>query len=100
MAGPLVGPPDFDITSIGDSVTVEIGAAHVFDMELSMGERLLTTAINLGSQYLVNHDSVLQTTAVKDVLITLKYKHATTTDASLGFYRGALHKLVLLIPSR
>jgi len=37
------------------------------------------------------HSARLETTSVKNILITLKYKH-TVDDASLGFYRSSLHK--------
>jgi len=37
------------------------------------------------------HSNRLETTNVKTLLITLKYKH-TLEDAALGFYRSSLHK--------
>ena len=40
------------------------------------------------------HEKVLETSAVKDLLITLEHKQ-TTGDASLGFYRSSLHEWVL-----
>lgn len=38
------------------------------------------------------HSARLETTAVKTILITMKYKH-TMSDAALGFFRsGAVHQ--------
>ena len=37
------------------------------------------------------HDKVLETSAIKDLLITLEHKH-TMSDAALGFYRSSLHE--------
>ncbi|KZV76606.1 hypothetical protein PENSPDRAFT_747493 [Peniophora sp. CONT] len=37
------------------------------------------------------HEKVLETSAVKELLITLEHKQ-TTGDASLGFYRSSLHE--------
>jgi hypothetical protein len=41
------------------------------------------------------HSNRLETTNVKTLLITLKYKH-TLEDAALGFYRSSLHKSVTI----
>ena len=37
------------------------------------------------------HEKVLETSAIKDLLITLEHKH-TMGDAALGFYRSSLHE--------
>ena len=44
---------------------------------------------------MTKHSNVLQTTDVKEILITMKYKHATVADALLGFFRSSVHKYSL-----
>jgi hypothetical protein len=45
------------------------------------------------------HSQRLETTSVKSLLITLKYKHIIE-DAALGFFRSSLHGSVLCLLQR
>lgn len=43
------------------------------------------------------HSKRLETTGVKTMLITLKFKH-TVDDAALGFFRSSVHECVASDP--
>lgn len=90
IAAPVMGPiSDAVVSSFGDTILVEIG--------LHTGFELTTKAANdLVLEHTIKHaipvhSSRLETTSVKTLTITLKYKH-TVEDASLGFYRSSIHK--------
>ncbi|KAI0032593.1 hypothetical protein K488DRAFT_78380 [Vararia minispora EC-137] len=89
IAAPVLGPvADIFVSTIGDSIIVEIGAHASFKLATELGNDLL---FEEPVKAITNHSRVLETTSVKEILITLKYKH-TITDAALGFYRSSLHK--------
>ncbi|KAJ7136122.1 hypothetical protein C8R44DRAFT_769733 [Mycena epipterygia] len=90
VAAPVFGPVSAEVISMfGDTVLVEVG--------LHAGFSLTATAAN---DLLIEHpikaiipiySKRLETTGVKELTITLKYK-MTVTDAALGFYRSSVHK--------
>jgi hypothetical protein len=97
IAAPVLGPvADVFVSTLGDSIAVEVGAHATFKLATEFGNDLL---FEKPIKALTRHEGVLATTAVKDVLITLKYKH-TMTDAALGFFRSSLHKCVAFIAQR
>lgn len=72
----------------GDTILVEVGLHAGFDLTTTVANDLI---IGHGvSSAIPLHSKRLETTGVKTLLITLKYKH-TIEDASLGFYRSSLH---------
>ncbi|TCD64086.1 hypothetical protein EIP91_004558 [Steccherinum ochraceum] len=89
VASPVMGPvSDMVVSTVGDSILVEIPVHYGFEAATGLAndlviEKPLNHAIPI-------HASRLETTSVKTVMITLKYKH-TTEDAALGFYRGSVH---------
>ncbi|KAJ6590494.1 hypothetical protein DFH09DRAFT_1139500 [Mycena vulgaris] len=90
VAAPVFGGVGAEVISMfGDSIIVELG--------LHAGFSLATTAANdlvidkPLKAVIPIHSKRLETTGVKVLLITLKYK-MTTTDAALGFYRSSVHK--------
>jgi hypothetical protein len=70
---------------------VEVGLAAGFDLSTTVADDLIIA--HGVSAVIPIHSKRLETTSVKTLLITLKYKH-TIEDASLGFYRSSLHKQV------
>lgn len=80
---------DFSGYKIGDSILVEVGLHVGFDLSTKIADDLV---INHGvSSIIPIHSKRLETTSVKTLLITLKYKH-TIEDAALGFYRSSFHE--------
>jgi len=74
---------------IGDTILVEVGLSAGYHLSAVVADDLI---IGHGvSAVIPTHSKRLETTSVKTLLITLKYKH-TLEDASLGFYRSSLHK--------
>lgn len=90
VAAPVMGPvSDAIVATLGDSILVEIGVHTGFELTTKLANDLV---IDKPLNHLIPIHSVrLQTTGIKEILITLKYKH-TMEDAALGFYRGSLHK--------
>lgn len=90
MATPVMGPvSDVIVSTLGDSILVEVGMHAGFELTTKVANDLvLDKAIKA---VVPIHSDRLNTTGVKELLITLKYKH-TFEDASLGFYRSGLHK--------
>ncbi|TFK47589.1 hypothetical protein OE88DRAFT_1665816 [Heliocybe sulcata] len=90
IATPVMGPiSDVVTSSIADSILVEVGLNAGFDLATTAADDLVfgdTTDLLLPV-----HSKRLETTNVKELLITLKYKH-TVTDASLGFFRSSMHR--------
>jgi predicted nicotinamide N-methyase len=84
-----MGPvSDIVVTSFGDTIFVELGMHVGFDLTTKLANDLV---FDKPIKKLVPiHSSRLETTGVKVLLITLKYKH-TMSDAALGFYRSSLH---------
>lgn len=92
VASPVMGTvTDAVISTVGDSILVEIGMHAGFDIGLKLANDLV-----IGEpikSMIPIHSKKLETTSVKTILITLKFKH-TFEDASLGFYRSSVHKCV------
>lgn len=90
VASPVMGTvTDAVISTVGDSILVEIGMHAGFDIGLKLANDLV-----IGEpikSMIPIHSKKLETTSVKTILITLKFKH-TFEDASLGFYRSSVHK--------
>ncbi|KAJ7637051.1 hypothetical protein FB45DRAFT_789284 [Roridomyces roridus] len=90
IAAPVLSQISAEVFSVlGDTILVELG--------LHAGFKLGTMAVN---DLLIEHplkaiipihSERLESTAVKVLQITLKYR-GTMTDASLGFYRSSIHK--------
>ncbi|PIL27645.1 hypothetical protein GSI_10797 [Ganoderma sinense ZZ0214-1] len=90
VAAPVMGPvSDVVVSTFGDTILVEMGVHVGFDLTAKAANDLIFDgAIH---QIVPIHSSRLQTTGVKVMTITLKYKHVPE-DASLGFYRSGIHK--------
>ena len=90
VAAPVMGPvSDVIVTSLGDTILVEIGMHVGFDLATKLANDLV---IDKSINHIIPvHSSRLQTTSVKELLITLKFKH-TVEEAQLGFYRSSLHQ--------
>lgn len=90
VAAPVMGPvSDAVLTSLGDSILVEIGLHTGFELTTKLANDLV---IDKSIDRIIPiHSDRLQTTGIKELLITLKYKH-TIEDAALGFYRSSLHQ--------
>lgn len=90
MASPVMGPvSDAVVDSFGDSILVEIGLIVGYDASTKVMNDLVV-------EHTIKHvipapSARLETTGVKRLLITLKYKH-TLTDAQLGFFRSSVHR--------
>ncbi|KAJ7770612.1 hypothetical protein B0H16DRAFT_1306738 [Mycena metata] len=73
----------------GDTLLVELGLHAGFELTTAAANDLL---IESPIKHAIPiHSKRLDTTGVKILLITLKYK-MTMTDAALGFYRSSVHK--------
>ncbi|THH19628.1 hypothetical protein EW146_g1602 [Bondarzewia mesenterica] len=95
VAAPVMGPvSDVILSTVGDSILVEIGMNAGFDLTAKVANDLVFDKTI--KAIIPIHSKTLETTNVKSILITLKFKH-TLEDASLGFYRSSLHKVLLLI---
>lgn len=90
IAAPVMGPvSDLVVSTVGDSILIEIGMHAGFEATTSLANDLVfDKPVN---RIIPIHSNRLETTGVKTILITLKYKH-TVEDAALGFYRGSVHK--------
>lgn len=92
VAAPVMGPvSDAVVSTFGDTILVQIGVHVGFDLTTKVANDLvLDKAIK---EAIPIHSKRLETTSIKTLLITLKYKH-TMEDAALGFYRSSIHQLV------
>lgn len=92
VAAPAMGPvSDVIVGTLGDSLVVELGTHVGFELTTKVANDLVfdkTAAVLIPI-----HSSRLQTTGVKALLITLKYKHVVE-DAALGFFRSSMHQSV------
>ncbi|KAJ3747832.1 hypothetical protein DFH05DRAFT_1391631 [Lentinula detonsa] len=90
IASPVMGPvSDLVVSSFGDTILVELGLHAGFDLTTKAANDLI---IEHGIKHAIPiHSSRLETTHVKVLLITLKFKH-TMEDAALGFFRSSIHK--------
>ena len=92
VAAPAMGPiSDIIIGTVGDSLVVELGTHVGFELTTKVANDLV---FDKTSNLLIPiHSARLQTTGVKMLLITLKYKHVVE-DAALGFFRSSMHRCV------
>ncbi|KAI0827090.1 hypothetical protein BC628DRAFT_1319185 [Trametes gibbosa] len=90
VAAPVMGPvSDVVVSTLGDTILVEMGMHVGFDLTAKAANDLIFDGAI--KQVVPIHSRRLETTGVKTMTITLKYKHVPE-DASLGFYRSGLHK--------
>lgn len=91
IAAPVMGPiADTAVATFGDSIAVEIGNIVAYDVGTKLANDLI--ADKAVKAIIPVHSARLETTSVKTILITLKYKH-TMSDAALGFFRSStVHK--------
>ncbi|KAG9127802.1 hypothetical protein FRC07_008994 [Ceratobasidium sp. 392] len=90
IAAPVMGPiADTAVSSFGDTIAVEIGTIVTYDVGTKLANDLI--ADKTVKAIIPVYSARLETTSVKTILITLKYKH-TVSDAALGFFRsGTVH---------
>lgn len=90
VAAPVMGPvSDVVVSTLGDTILVEVGMHVGFDLTTKAANDLIFDGA-IKKAFPI-HSRRLETTGVKTMTITLKYKHVPE-DASLGFYRSGLHK--------
>lgn len=86
-----MGPvSDIIIGHFGDTIIVELAELAGYEATVKIGDELIDHSI---SNAIPIHSRVLETTGVKEITITLKFKH-TTEDATLGFFKSSLHACV------
>ncbi|KAF9256594.1 hypothetical protein L218DRAFT_966235 [Marasmius fiardii PR-910] len=90
IASPVMGPvSDVVVSSLGDTILVNLTLYAGFDLSTRVANDLL---IEHPIKHVIPiHSSRLETTHVKVLTITLKFK-ATVEDAKLGFFRSSVHK--------
>jgi len=76
-------------SSVGDSIIVDAAVHTGGELTAKAADDLLLDGAI--KKVVPLHSARLETTGVKTLIITLRYKH-TITDASLGFYRSSLHQ--------
>ncbi|EGO03533.1 hypothetical protein SERLA73DRAFT_83585 [Serpula lacrymans var. lacrymans S7.3] len=90
IAAPVMGPvSDAVLSTVGDGILVEMGLHTGFELTAKAADDLIGDGAI--KKMVPLYSTRLETTNVKTILITLKYKH-TVEDASLGFFRSSLHK--------
>ncbi|KAJ6486785.1 hypothetical protein C8R45DRAFT_869405 [Mycena sanguinolenta] len=90
VAAPVLGPIAGEVIStFGDTVLVELGIHAGFSLTTAAANDLLIE--HPIKAIIPIHSKRLETTAIKEIQITLKFK-ITMTDAALGFYRSSVHK--------
>ncbi|CAE6439590.1 unnamed protein product [Rhizoctonia solani] len=91
IAAPVMGPiADTAVATFGDTIAVEIGNTVAYDLGTKLANDLI--ADKTAKAMIPIHSARLETTSVKTILITLKFKH-TMSDAALGFFRsGTVHQ--------
>ncbi|THU94709.1 hypothetical protein K435DRAFT_899357 [Dendrothele bispora CBS 962.96] len=89
VASPVMGPvSDLVVSSFGDTILVELGLHAGFDLTTKAANDLV---IEHSIKHAIPiHSKRLETTHVKVLLITLKFK-STVEDAALGFFRSSVH---------
>ncbi|KAF9071855.1 hypothetical protein BDP27DRAFT_1321492 [Rhodocollybia butyracea] len=90
IASPVMGPvSDLVVSSFGDTILVELGLHAGFELTTKAANDLV---IEHGLQAAIPiYSNRLETTHVKVLLITLKFRH-TVEDAALGFFRSSVHR--------
>ncbi|TFY54033.1 hypothetical protein EVJ58_g9103 [Rhodofomes roseus] len=97
IAAPAMGPiSDIIIGTVGDSLVVELGTHVGFELTTKVANDLVFD--KTANALIPIHSARLQTTGVKTMLITLKYKHIVE-DAALGFFRSSMHQDLSLFAS-
>lgn len=92
VAAPAMGPvSDIIVGTLGDSLVVELGTHVGFELTTKVANDLVFDKTT--DALIPIHSARLQTTGVKTLLITLKYKHVVE-DAALGFFRSSMHQCV------
>ncbi|KAJ7632109.1 hypothetical protein FB45DRAFT_745083 [Roridomyces roridus] len=90
IAAPVLGQVSAEVFSVfGDSILVELGVHAGFKLGTMAADDLLIE--HPIASIIPIHSERLESTAVKVLQITLKYR-GTMTDAALGFYRSSVHK--------
>ncbi|KAI0070759.1 hypothetical protein K474DRAFT_1631186 [Panus rudis PR-1116 ss-1] len=90
VAAPVMGPvSDVIVSTFGDTILVEMGMHVGFDLTTKAANDLIFDKPI--DAVIPIHSNRLETTGVKTMLITLKYKHIVE-DAALGFFRSSIHK--------
>lgn len=85
---------DAIVSSIGDSILIEIGMHTGFELTTKLADDLV---IGHPIKHMIPvHSKRLETTVIKSMLITIPYKHLMG-DAAIGFYRSSLHELGLFL---
>lgn len=92
VAAPAMGPiSDIIVGTVGDSLVVELGTHVGFELTTKVANDLVFD--KTANALIPIHSSRLETTGMKTMLITLKYKHIVE-DAALGFFRSSMHPCV------
>ncbi|KAI0746945.1 hypothetical protein C8Q80DRAFT_1178487 [Daedaleopsis nitida] len=90
VAAPVMGPvSDVVVSTFGETILVEMGMHVGFDLTAKAANDLVFDGAI--KTFVPIHSSRLETTGVKTMTITLKYKHVPE-DASLGYYRSGIHR--------
>ncbi|KAF7300691.1 hypothetical protein HMN09_00954800 [Mycena chlorophos] len=90
VAAPVMGAVGSEVIGVlGDTILVEMGVHAGFELTAEAANDMV---IKGPLEHVIpTHGKRLETTAVKALLITLKYK-ITMEDAALGFFRSSIHK--------
>jgi len=79
---------DVIVATLGDTIIVEMGLHAGFQLAVEgTNEIFIDKPIH---HLMPSNDNRLFTTGIKELTITLTYKH-TMMDASLGFFRSSVH---------
>ncbi|KIY70857.1 hypothetical protein CYLTODRAFT_487743 [Cylindrobasidium torrendii FP15055 ss-10] len=88
IASPAMDPISDAVTgSFGGGIGVNIAVDTGYNVATTVADELVTQG---AEDSVPAHSKRLETTAVKNIEITLPFKH-TVSDAALGFYRGSTH---------
>jgi hypothetical protein len=97
MKALMNGIPPYRMAPVSEAAVSSFGSTIIVDLGLSAGFALTTKVANdlvfskPLNKLIPIHSDRLETTGVKELTITLKFKLALE-DAALGFYRGSLHR--------
>ncbi|KAG2003405.1 hypothetical protein CC2G_004007 [Coprinopsis cinerea AmutBmut pab1-1] len=97
VAAPVMAPiSEVAVATFGSTILVQLGLRGGFSLATKgANDLLISKPIN---KLIPIHSDVLETTGVKILTITLKFKLAME-DAALGFYRGSAHEDTSLFSS-
>ncbi|KAG6889654.1 hypothetical protein C0995_015770 [Termitomyces sp. Mi166 len=90
VAAPVMGPiSDVIVSTFGDTILVELGMHTGFELSTkAVNDLIFDKPVDA---LIPIHSECLETTGVKELTITLKYRHLMD-DAALGFFRSSIHK--------